>query len=187
MRCKLCKSKYSIRTKKYFVGESITYCRGCLVFNHFGFGHVGLKTSRFELPEKLDRMEWKKLYKRLLRAHQYANDPEFKRRVNQNTIKFNEDNPSYHKIYASEHREYNKLRMKQYAQSNRLKTRARATVGNAVKSGKLVKPLDCSKCQSKLNIEADHHDYSKPLDVTWLCRVCHRKLTSQRKLDGIVL
>lgn len=47
----------------------------------------------------------------------------------------------------------------------------------AVKKGILKKSEACEKCgTSGVFIEASHHDYSKPLDVTWLCRPCHRKL-----------
>lgn len=53
------------------------------------------------------------------------------------------------------------------------KTRAHKTVGNAVKSGKLEK-LPCEEC-GDVKSEAHHDDYSKPLDVRWLCRKCHRK------------
>lgn len=39
-------------------------------------------------------------------------------------------------------------------------------------------PLDgatCSRCGSVTSLERHHHDYSKPTDVTVLCRQCHRK------------
>lgn len=52
-------------------------------------------------------------------------------------------------------------------------TRAHKVVGNAVKDGRLVKkPCEC--CGNE-KAEAHHDDYSKPLDVRWLCRTCHKK------------
>lgn len=52
-------------------------------------------------------------------------------------------------------------------------TRAHKVVGNAVKDGRLVKkPCEC--CGDE-KAEAHHDDYSKPLDVRWLCRKCHKK------------
>jgi ribosomal protein S27AE len=36
----------------------------------------------------------------------------------------------------------------------------------------VLKREPCSKCGEKI-AEKHHHDYSKPLDVTWLCRKCH--------------
>jgi hypothetical protein len=51
---------------------------------------------------------------------------------------------------------------------------ARAKVHRAIKSGKLLKPGECSNCKlGGRTIEAHHVDYKKPLDVVWLCRSCH--------------
>ena len=50
---------------------------------------------------------------------------------------------------------------------------ARYTVGNAVRDGRLRK-MDCAFCGSS-KTEAHHHDYAKPLDVTWLCSACHSR------------
>lgn len=54
------------------------------------------------------------------------------------------------------------------------KHRARALVAHAVKAGRLVRQ-PCGACGSP-KAEAHHHDYSKPLDVKWLCFRCHREL-----------
>jgi ribosomal protein S27AE len=48
---------------------------------------------------------------------------------------------------------------------------ARSTANVAVRRG-VLKREPCSKCGEKI-AEKHHHDYSKPLDVTWLCRKCH--------------
>lgn len=46
-------------------------------------------------------------------------------------------------------------------------------VNNAIRSGRLVKQ-PCIICGSLLS-EAHHADYSKPLEVEWLCRKHHRE------------
>ena len=48
-------------------------------------------------------------------------------------------------------------------------------VQNAKRRGELIIPGKCSRCGSPDRIEAHHHDYSKPLDVNWLCHKCHRE------------
>jgi len=54
-------------------------------------------------------------------------------------------------------------------------TRAHKKVYDALQSGKLVKGL-CANCGSSASVHAHHDDYSKPLEVTWLCSKCHRIL-----------
>ena len=51
------------------------------------------------------------------------------------------------------------------------KRAAHVATGNAIRSGKLVKG-PCEVCGS-LVVDAHHDDYSKPLEVRWLCRVHH--------------
>ena len=50
------------------------------------------------------------------------------------------------------------------------KSDARNKVNSAIRSGKL-RPQPCIVCGGKA--EAHHSDYSKPLDVDWLCRKHH--------------
>lgn len=52
--------------------------------------------------------------------------------------------------------------------------KAHTAVGNAIRDGKLIKG-PCAFCGSTDRIHAHHHDYAKPLDVTWLCVPCHRR------------
>jgi len=65
---------------------------------------------------------------------------------------------------------------RQYLQEGRYAEEKRAynAVYHAVKTGKLIRPEVCPKCGcDDRRIQAHHEDYSKPLEVTWLCSGCH--------------
>lgn len=53
----------------------------------------------------------------------------------------------------------------------RLKSNARAYANVNQRRGKLV-PQPCERCGAE-KAEKHHEDYSKPLEVRWLCRDCH--------------
>lgn len=59
---------------------------------------------------------------------------------------------------------------------NRGKMLAHLAVYYALKVGKLTKPGACSRCSTPASgrkLQAHHADYSKKLDVEWLCHECH--------------
>lgn len=55
------------------------------------------------------------------------------------------------------------------------KIKARAMLNHAVRDGKVMKPQTCFECSQVTPLQAHHHDYAKPLDVVWLCSLCHGK------------
>ena len=81
--------------------------------------------------------------------------------------------------YLKYHREYmrkNSRRKKEYrrhAQENPEKNRAQYKLRNALWNGHIIRPSFCQLCNRQCKPQAHHHDYSKPLDVMWLCRPCH--------------
>ena len=53
---------------------------------------------------------------------------------------------------------------------------ARGRVRDAVRYGRMTKPDRCQQCQAPTPrhlLDGHHHDYTRPLEVTWLCRACH--------------
>lgn len=60
-----------------------------------------------------------------------------------------------------------------WAKRNRIKGRAHSAVHHALRTGALIRPNACGRCQAPCTPHAHHADYSKKLEVTWLCRQCH--------------
>ncbi len=53
-----------------------------------------------------------------------------------------------------------------------LRRAAHIIVGNALRDNKMQR-MPCEDCGSENNVHAHHDDYTKPLEVRWLCRECH--------------
>ena len=66
---------------------------------------------------------------------------------------------------------------------NRLKVRAWKKVWKAIKRGAMKRNHFCVSCKIKCKTEGHHPNYSKPLQVIWLCTKCHRGLHGQRWND----
>ena len=54
-----------------------------------------------------------------------------------------------------------------------IRARAWNAVRRALRTGKLIRPASCSACPLTAHVAAHHDDYTKPLEVTWLCPICH--------------
>lgn len=46
-------------------------------------------------------------------------------------------------------------------------------VAIAIRRGQITRPKECCRCWRACKPHAHHHDYSRPLEVTWLCSSCH--------------
>ncbi len=66
-----------------------------------------------------------------------------------------------------------------------VRERAGRAARHAIAKGVLTRPDTCSRCGKTPprlkgglpSIQAHHHDYSRPLDVEWICVQCHRDET----------
>ena len=60
--------------------------------------------------------------------------------------------------------------------SRKRKAQISRQLRNAVAKGTVVKPKNCSRCnkpKQSFFLHGHHKDYSKPLEVKWLCHKCH--------------
>jgi len=65
------------------------------------------------------------------------------------------------------------------------KIKARYTVSNALRDGRITRPDTCRECGVVGNVEAHHHegyDRENWLNVEWLCVPCHKKADAKQAL-----
>lgn len=95
-------------------------------------------------------------------------------------MKYNEEYrqriKEYKKRFRMANRESHNAYFNEYNSKYPERLSARNAVARALKNGFLIKPDLCSKCKKKKRLVAHHEDYSKPLELIWLCYICHAKV-----------
>ncbi len=71
--------------------------------------------------------------------------------------------------FLIQHRKHAKKYIKKYPNKILAQTLAKRKI-------KILKNTSCKICSGKSNLERHHSDYTKPLKVDILCKVCHRKI-----------
>ena len=93
--------------------------------------------------------------------------------------KYYEENPELlrerERSYYQKDKKNRLKKMMDWQRKNPEKSKAHSAVTTAMLNGSLIRPDKCSNCSNTENIQAHHEDYSKPLDVVWLCPTCHRR------------
>jgi hypothetical protein len=93
-----------------------------------------------------------------------------KEKYRQYLIDWRKRNKDYHKNYRKTHPDKEAEQREKHLH----KVKARSTLNNAVAIGHIERK-PCGVC-GDVSVEAHHHDYNKPLDVTWLCRAHHEEM-----------
>jgi hypothetical protein len=70
------------------------------------------------------------------------------------------------------------LGFERYAEK-KMQLLAGSLLNYGIRIGMIKKPDCCSICKSKGEIQGHHPDYSKPLQVIWVCIKCHMKFHKQ--------
>ncbi len=81
------------------------------------------------------------------------------------------NNQIYCKECHAESMRINRSKHSELSEEQKKKANARSYLNVYIKRGKIQKE-SCSNCGEPV-AEAHHEDYNKPLDVIWLCRICH--------------
>jgi hypothetical protein len=69
-----------------------------------------------------------------------------------------------------------------------MKGYARRMLEAAVHGGLIEKPSACSKCNriiEKNKLHGHHNDYTKPLEIEWLCNDCHKSVPRPQGRVGV--
>lgn len=105
-----------------------------------------------------------------------------------NLLKYSFDKRYQRQYYLCQ--ECNNEKVKKWGENNKLrrleislktvekhkhKQEARLQVRYAIQRKEFIRPLVCENCSEIRKLSAHHTDYSKPLEVKWLCVKCHAK------------
>lgn len=80
--------------------------------------------------------------------------------------------------------EYAKANPKPRPESDPLKKKARNILSNALRDGKIDRPLQCDVCSAPCKPHGHHDDYTKALDVIWCCTACHGLIHAYWRAQG---
>ena len=118
------------------------------------------------LANRKERNEYERL-----RREKNKDEINAKKRQPEIRAKLNEGVKSWRKRNRHKFQESQKA----YKKKNKIELNARNLVYKHIRRGKMFRGTKCEICNCEGKIEAHHDDYSKPLNVRWLCRTCHKK------------
>ena len=126
----------------------LNFCISCKKSDAGEYRNANLERIK-EYDRKRGRTEWHKGRSKIYREKLMAGNPE-------------------------EYKSMRKQTVKKHREKFREKNLARVILNNAVRDGNILKPEHCGICGGKAKLEAHHFDYSKPLEVIWVCDSCHK-------------
>lgn len=88
---------------------------------------------------------------------------------------------AYHSTPQAKARALARQRLYYKNPDNRPRYKAQRAVARALACGTLERPSECGQCGRRVRISAHHEDYTKPLEVIWLCQSCHVLLHADRR------
>lgn len=152
MICKVCGLD---KATSEFYSTNKSKCKDCLriIANNYRLEHLD-KVRQYDRnrPNKSERTKKSKEYKDRMRI--------------ENPEKFD-------RIFHGSRKNYRaKFKEKQIAVGR---------VNYALKTGKLIRPANCSVCGVECKPHAHHSDYSKPLDIVWVCIKCHVAIHNKKR------
>jgi hypothetical protein len=157
-------------------GRLYTWCKACIRENSRKWYAANTERSNATRKKYYEQnrektlaktKEWYlKNYERIRkRANERNRNPEARKKQNEAVKK-----------WARERKEKVAANVLKYRRNNPEKCYATQAVMWAVRLGVLKKPNECGKCMRVVKLQGHHEDYSKPLDVQWVCKICHNHI-----------
>lgn len=181
-------------------GAFASWCRACLREYHKNRRQTNGEAIREQerrrraadphryLRWKIARPDYAREQSRKRRARNPEREREYKRQ-------WREKNPT--KQRASENRwkathpkkllDYGRAWRERNKEHSLKLNRAHLAVSYALKRGKIIRPLSCSRCKKEVFVHAHHYLGYEPehkLDVQWLCDPCHKKIHVKENNDA---
>lgn len=118
-------------------------------------------------PEKVSaqKRRYRARYLERIRAYDRARDRNLERLAQINATTHARENTPEGRLAKT-------AQIRRWRQAHPEKYVAQTAVSNALRDGKLKKG-PCARCSDTRRVVGHHHDYSRPLEVTWLCPACH--------------
>lgn len=161
--CKKCKSEIRKQKRKENPEKYREACRKSSIKNY----------ETIRASQKRHRLENRE---RILKRRKELRDPR-RKEINAREYERRKNDPKHlekMRIINKRNRDKNKI-------INKPKIDAHKLVMFAVKLKILIRPKECEICRSDIKIEGHHKDYTKPLEVQWLCKSCHVKVHVKEK------
>jgi hypothetical protein len=92
---------------------------------------------------------------------------------------------AYKRKWSNSNPERRRITLQKQREKFPKKYKARTAFRNAIRDGKIQRQ-PCQKCGS-LKAQGHHEDYSKPLEVVWLCTTHHAERHRELRAAGVEL
>jgi hypothetical protein len=132
------------------------------------------------LEQKEKRREWERKYRKRPNANNAQKCREWYQRNLERARKLSLEATKRY-LATEKGKKKRNNRTCEWEKKNPEKRRAQEKLQYWVRTGKIQKPHKCSKCEIECDVQGHHEDYTKPLDVIWLCARCHFLLHHEHK------